>query len=187
MQLPARSDSVPEGQSSSSLAVCAIPAWAVFAQAGLSPGHSSAPPARMWPGAALSPASSQPCCQAHCPGRGTLCPLPSPAPCSYAQEKNWSRAHMTTEGGSAHIHKTPAIRLMPSGVHHTASCTSTNPGGALHSAEDKAETPLRLPCSCPQQYPTCCLHCPLPRAWPEGTSGASAGWEDCGVPGPFVE
>lgn len=32
LQLPARSDFVPEGQGSSSLAGCAIPAWVGFAQ-----------------------------------------------------------------------------------------------------------------------------------------------------------
>lgn len=41
LQLPARSDAIPEGQSSSSLAICAIPVWAVFAHAQLSPGHTA--------------------------------------------------------------------------------------------------------------------------------------------------
>lgn len=75
LQLPARSGFIPEGQSSSSLAGCATPAWAGFAQGSALLRLSALAVWRLL-GEALSPAWSYPCCQACCPSRATLCPLP---------------------------------------------------------------------------------------------------------------
>lgn len=159
---------------------------------GLSLGRSSAPalsaPAvsrRL--GEALSPAWSYPCCQARCPGRAMLCPLLPQHPAATPRRKTGPGHVWQREGGSARIPKIPAIRLTPSGVHHTASCTSTNPGwGSAPVQRIRLGHHRVSPGPAPSSIPPAASTPHHPEPWPQGISGASAGREDPGVPGPFV-
>lgn len=100
------------------------------------------------------------------PQQGNVLPPPSPAPCSYAQENNCSRAR---RGVNSHpqnpSHASHAQWGAPYSITHQHKswlgfCTS--------SAPDMAGAPPWPPRSCPQQYPTCSLHSPLPRALTPG-------------------
>lgn len=88
-----------------SLKVRAAPAWqSVPSQCGLClPMHSSALDTQLCSGCkevaggSTEPSLVLPLLPSSLPWQANALPSPSPAPCSYDQEKNWSRAHMTTE------------------------------------------------------------------------------------------
>lgn len=121
------------------------------------------------------------------PQQGNALPSASPVPCSSAQEKKWSRARVTDRGVSSHP-QIPGTRLMPSGVHHTASCTSTNPvwGSAPVQRTRLGHhhvSPGPTPSSSTPAASTPCQ----PEPWPRGISRASADKEDPGVLRPFIK
>ena len=122
----------------------------------------------------LSPSLALPLLPGSLPQQGNALLSPSPAPCGYVWEKNWSRVCVTTGRGVSSHSKIPATHLSPNEVHHAASCTSTNPGrGSAPVQRIKLGHHCASPSPAPSSSPPAASAPHHPEPWPWGVWSVS--------------